>query len=152
MILPLAQVKTIIRDLPVFDGTPSYFTADSYWLPSNKFFKEVLAPTVQAEFKRLPAATNRRDCTQAVLIARALAANAMGKRTENAGIAVGRTIGGLYSPINGIYPSSPGTMHDTCIIIFSDDITPYFYEPQNGFVTRADAVSLGDWAASLVEL
>ena len=152
MILPLAKVKTIIRDLPVFDGTPLYWTADSYWLPSNEWFKKVLAPTVQAEFKRLPPATNRRDCNQAVRIALALAGNAMGKRTEDAGIAVGRTIGGLYSPINGIYPSSPGTMHDTCIIIFSDDITPYFYEPQNGFVTRADAVSLGDWAASLVEL
>ena len=151
MTITLAQAKAIIAALPVFDGSPMLWTADAYWLPSNDWFKTKLAPLVISTFLRQPAAANRRDCNQAVLIAKALAGEAMSKRPEDAAIAVGRTVGGLYSPINNIHPSSPGTMHDTCLIIF-DDLTPYFYEPQNGFVTRADAVTLGDWAASLVEL
>ena len=151
MTIPLAHAKQIIAALPVFDGSPMLWTADAYWLPSNDWFKRVLAPMVMSEFKKLPSANNRRDCNQAVRIALALAGNAMGKRPEDAGIAVGRTVGGMYSPINGIHPARPGTMHDTCIIIF-DDLNPYFYEPQTGYVTAAEAVTLGDWAASLVEL
>jgi len=151
MTIPLTHAKQILTSLTVFDGCRFLWTADAYWLPSVDWFRNKYAPVVAQTFRRREPAANRRDCNHAVRIALALAGESMAQRNENAAIAIGRTVGGLYSPINDIDPGNPGTMHDTCLIIF-DDLEPYFYEPQNGYTTRADAVSMGDFAADFVEL
>lgn len=149
-LIPLSQIKTIIRDLPVFDGSPMYWSSTQYFLPDMQWFRESYAPTVRDAFLKYPPADNRRDCTQAVRIALALAGNSMAQRAENAGIAIGRTVGGLYSTVNGI-TGSPGVMHDTCIFI-SDELVPYFYEPQNERITHAQSITVGDWSALFIEL
>ena len=151
MTIPLAHAKQILTSLPVFDGCRFLWTADAYWMPSVDWFRNKYAPLVSSTFRKYKPFVNRRDCNQAVRIALALAGESMAQREENAAIAIGRTVGGLYSPINNIYPTPTGTMHDTCLIIF-DDLEPYFYEPQNGYTTRAGAVSMGYFAADFVEL
>ena len=150
MTIPLSQLRQLITPLPVFDGCRILWTADAYWLPSMAWFRQEYAPLVLRTFREFPAAENRRDCNQAVRIALALAGQAMAQRPENAAICVGRTIGGLYGTVNGITGSS-GVMHDTCLIVM-DDLIPRFYEPQNGYLTLAADVTLGDWAADFVEL
>jgi hypothetical protein len=146
----LTEIKSVIRSLSVFDGTAAIWTATRYFMPELEWFTAKLAPAIQAEFLKYKPAENRRDCNQAVRIALALAGNAMAKRPENAAIAVGRTVGGLYSELNGI-KSDDGAQHDTCLVVM-EGFNPYFYEPQNSRITHAENVTLGDWAASVVEL
>jgi len=151
MLLSSKEAREIITDHAVFDGIAPLLTADAYWLPSREWFTKELKPAVTKQWFKYPPATNRRDCNQAVRIALALAGEAMAKRDENAAISIGRTIGGLYSTINGIEPNPVGTQHDTCLVILNDRIL-YFYEPQNSLLTPASEISLGDWAAGYVEL
>ena len=147
--MTLAEIKTLVRNSPVFEDTATLWSSDQYWLPSRAWFESDYMPVVQSTFRQYTPANNRRDCTQAVRIALALAGEAMGQRQEDAGIAIGRTTGLLMGEINGI--KAEAANHDTCIAVLNDGFL-YFYEPQTSKLTLASNVTLGDWAAGLVEL
>ena len=142
------RIREIIRACPALSDCAFYPRSSAYFLPSRLWVVQTLAPVIKQQWGKFPAANERRDCSQAVSIAMALAGDAMAKRTEQAGIAFGRTVGILDAELNGI--KGPAT-HDTCLFIDNTE-TLWFFEPQNGLTTPASGIGPLDWSALFCEL